>query len=158
MFLGQLPKRVVVAMVDGDAFSGTLVKNPYNFKTFGMTYMQLFADGEPIRSRALKPNTAARSYIHCYETLYNGLNKLDGEKGSIIKRVDWDKGYAITVFDLTPDMDAEDRYSLIKHGNLRLEVEFADALAETITILIYAEFDNIIEIAADRRVLFDYSA
>ena len=156
IFLGQLPKRVVIAMVDGDAASGAYEKNPYNFKHYNINYMQLLADGEPVRAQPLQPNISNGDFLHCYETLYCGLNRLDGEKGSIIKRVDWDKGYSLVAFDLTPDMDAEDHYALIKHGNLRLDVEFAQPLTDTISILVYAEFDNVLEVTADRHVQFDY--
>ena len=156
LFLGQLPKRVVVAMVDSDAFAGVQNKNPYNFKHNNVSHIQLYTDGEPVRSRPLRPVIGSRNYLHCYETLYRGLNRMDGEKSSIIKRVDWDKGYSLFAFDLTPDMDAEDHYALIKHGNLRLELEFAAALADPVSILIYAEFDNIVEITADRHIQIDY--
>ena len=156
IFQGQLPKRVVVGMVDGDAFSGVYNKNPYNFKHFNVNYMQMYTNGEPVHMRPLKPDIASQSYIDCYETLYRGLNKLDGERSSIIKRVDWDKGYSLFAFDLTPDMDADDHYGLIKHGNLRLEIEFAQALPATITVIVYAEFDNIVEISRDRHIGFDH--
>ena len=156
IFQGQLPKRVVIGMVDGDAFAGVYNKNPYNFKHFNVNYMQMYANGEPVQLRPLKPNIESHNYINCYETLYRGLNKLDGERSSIIKRVDWDKGYSLFAFDLTPDMDADDHYGLIKHGNLRLEIEFAEALAATIVVIVYAEFDNIVEITSDRHVSFDH--
>ena len=32
MFLGQLPKRLVIACVDSDALNGTIGKNPFDFK------------------------------------------------------------------------------------------------------------------------------
>jgi hypothetical protein len=35
---------------------------------------------------------------------------------------------------------------------------FAEALAGTINVVLYAEFDNVIEIDRNRQVLFDYSA
>jgi hypothetical protein len=38
-----------------------------------------------------------------------------------------------------------------------MEIHFAEALAGTINVL-YAEFDNVIEINRNRQVLFDYSA
>ena len=53
-------------------------------------------------------------------------------------------------------MDSDDHYALIKHGNLRHDIEFANALAESINILVYAEIDNVIEITADRHIAFDY--
>jgi hypothetical protein len=77
-------------------------------------------------------------------------------RGTIIKRDDWSRGYALYAFDLTPDMDSEDHYALIKQGNMRLEVEFASPLPTSINILVYAEFDSVIEITADRNIQFDY--
>ena len=53
-------------------------------------------------------------------------------------------------------MDTDDHYALIKHGNLRLDIEFAEPLDDTIAILVYAEFDNVIEITEDRHIAFDY--
>jgi hypothetical protein len=44
------------------------------------------------------------------------------------------------------------------YGNLRVEIHFAEALAGTINVVLYAEFDNVIEIDRNRQVLFDYSA
>ena len=157
LFLGQLPKRVVVAMVDSAAAAGAYNRNPYNFKTFNINHIQLYTDGEPVHAQPLTPDLAKNSYLQCYESLYRGLNRLDGEKSNIIKRVDWDKGYALFAFDLTPDMDAEDHYSLIKHGNLRLEINFSTDLPNPIDVLMYAEFDNIIEITNERNVQHDYT-
>jgi hypothetical protein len=39
-------------------------------------------------------------------------------------------------------------FQLIKQGNLRVEIHFAEALVETINVVLYAEFDNVIEIIA----------
>jgi hypothetical protein len=47
---------------------------------------------------------------------------------------------------------------LIKEGNLRVEIHFTEALTTTINVIVYAEFDNVIEIDRNRHVLFDYSA
>jgi hypothetical protein len=46
----------------------------------------------------------------------------------------------------------------LKQGNLRVEIHFAEALTATTNVIMYAEFDNVIEIDRDRQVLFDYSA
>ena len=49
-------------------------------------------------------------------------------------------------------------FQLIKQDNLRVEIHFAEALTATINVIMYAEFDNVIEIDRNRQVLFDYSA
>ena len=157
IFLGQLPKRVVIAMVDSEAFAGAMHLNPYHFQHMHVNFMQMYTDGEPVRSKPLQPNIADNDYLQCYESLYRGFDKVDGNKSSIIKREDWDKGYALFAFDLTPDYDDDDHYPIIKHGNLRLEINFTQALPKAINILVYAEFDNIIEFTAERNIQRDYT-
>ena len=61
-------------------------------------------------------------------------------------------------FDLTTDMSEVGVFQLIKQGNLRVEIHFADVLTATINVIMYAKFDNVIEIDRNRQVLFDYSA
>jgi hypothetical protein len=39
-----------------------------------------------------------------------------------------------------------------------VEIHFAEAVAGTINVVLYAEFDNVIEIGKNRQVLFDYIA
>lgn len=46
---------------------------------------------------------------------------------------------------------------LIKQGNLRVELHFGQALANTVNLIIYAEFQNVIDIDANRNVLYDYT-
>ena len=156
IFLGQLPKRVVIAMVDADAAAGLRTKNPFNFQHYNMNRIQLYADGTPVRSQELRPKIADGDYMETFETLTWDVDKEGGET-SLIKLHEWDKGYALVAFDLTPDMNGDDHYSLIKHGNLRLEVEFGEALPRSINILVYAEFENVLETTADHNILYDYT-
>ena len=157
IFLGQLPKRVVVGLVGTEAYAGSVAKNPFNFSHANVNYMQLYTDGEPVLAKPLRPNFTDGDYLHCYNTLYRGFDKVDGAKSTIIKREEYDKGYALFAFDLTPDYDDGDHFPLIKHGNLRLEITFAQALANPINVIIYAEFDNMVEITGSRHVQMDYT-
>jgi hypothetical protein len=43
---------------------------------------------------------------------------------------------------------------LIKQGNFRLEIHFAEPRPSTINVVLYAEFDNVIEIDRNRQVFF----
>ena len=156
--MGQLPKRFVVGMVHNEGFAGAVGRNPYNFEHFNVSYMQLYTDGEPVLSKPLKLNVGEEKYLDAFKTLYNSFDKLNGEKSSIIKREDWSRGYSLFSFELTPDYDDEDHYPLIRHGNLRLEMNFGTTLAHTINIIVYAEFDNIIEINNNRNIQFDYTS
>jgi hypothetical protein len=80
------------------------------------------------------------------------------DEGNTIFREEYAKEDTLFGFDLTPDMSEVGTYHLIKQGNLHVEILFAEALTGTINIVLYAEFDNVIEISRNRQVLFIYSA
>lgn len=41
-------------------------------------------------------------------------------------------------------------------GNLRLEVPFAAALPQTANVVVYGEFETVLEINRNRNVVYDY--
>jgi len=59
-------------------------------------------------------------------------------------------------YDLTADLAEDDHFNLVKHGKVRLALKFSAALEQTVTVIAYAEFDNVIEIDRDRNLLLDF--
>jgi hypothetical protein len=53
---------------------------------------------------------------------------------------------------LSWDMSDVGAFQLIKQGNLRVEIHFTETLTATINVIMYAEFDNVIEIDRNRRI------
>lgn len=81
------------------------------------------------------------------------------DAGNDISYLEYPNGYCLTVFDLTADMSCRDQHwNIIKSGTLRFEVRFDVALEETVSAIIYSEFDNLIEIGENRTVSLDYSS
>ena len=126
-----------------------------------MNYLTVHLDGEQIPYTPLKPNYTApggENYIRAYHTLFSGTDKTYQDDGNTITREDYKGGYTLYAFDLSPDLSIGGHLNLVKHGNLRLDVHFANALDQTINVIIYAEFNNILEIDQSRNVIFDYSS
>jgi len=91
-----------------------------------------------------------------YDSLFAGTGKLcKDEDVKFISREDYAGGYAMYTFDLTADLGEDDHFSLVRQGNVRLAFKFAAGLATTVTVIAYAEFENIIEVDRDRNVIFD---
>ena len=158
VFLGQLPKRIVIGCVGNDAFNGSYAKNPYHFQHFDINFLALYVDGHQIPAKPLQPDFARGRYMRAYTSLFAGTGQLYQDEGNNITREEYAQGYTLFAFDLTPDLNEGDHFNVVKQGNLRLEIHFGAALADTINVVVYAEFENVIEIDRSRNIIFDYTA
>lgn len=161
IFLGQLPKRCIIGFVTNKAFNGDYKCNPFNFENFKINYLSLCVNGQQIPSKPLQPSFSGRkSYIQMYNTLFSGTGIHFSNSGNEIDRDSYPNGFCLSAFDLTPDLAANSvlHCNLTRHGSLRIEVGFDNALTETVNCVIYAEFDNIIEIDKNRNVIVDYGS
>ena len=157
LFSGQLPTRMVIGLVDNRAFNGDRERNPFNFLHCGLSEIGLYLDGQQQHAvRPIQPNFADRQYIRAYNTMFSGTGKLNADEGLYIDRSDYSGGYALYAFDLTADLGEDDHFSLVREGSVRLALKFAAALANTVTVIAYAEFENVIEIDRNRNVVFDF--
>ena len=118
-------------------------------------------DGESVPTKPLQPNydtNGGQQYITAYNTLFSGTGKMYKDEGIDISREDYPLGYCLYAVDLTPDISAgEDHFNLIRQGSVSVKAQFASPLQETTNLVVYAEFQNIIEIDQQRNVLYDYS-
>ena len=158
LFLGQLPKRLVIGFVENDAFNGNQAKNPFHFQHFDLEFLALYADGKQIPSKPLQPKFGEGQYMRSYTSLFTATGLMGENQGNGISRDEYANGYTLFAFDLTPDSDDSGHFHVVKTGNLRLELHFSTQLARAINVIVYAEFDNVIEIDKARNVLFNYSA
>lgn len=159
VYLGQLPKRVVMGFVSNKAFNGDKKHNPFNFQHFNVNFLSLYIDGQQVPTRALQPDFTTNSlYGQCYQTLFSGSGIHYSNGGNAISRDMYPNGFCLFAFDLTPDLSANSyHWNLVRRGSLRIEVRFSTALTEAINCIVYGEFDNVIEVDKYRNVIVDYN-
>jgi hypothetical protein len=159
IFQGALPIRIVIGMVDADAFNGTYAKNPFNFKNYNITTMGLTVNGESLPGKPLQLRfDGGRDYISAFQTLYAGTHKRLENQGDGIDRDEYASGYTLFVFDLTPDLCFGDHAQPIRNGNVSIECQFGGALENAINIVVLGKFKSLIEIDANRNVLCDFNS
>ena len=158
IFMGQIPSRVIVGFVDHDAYNGNHKKNPFNFKNYKITKISLQLDAQDQPVKPIYCNFTDGSFAEAYMSLFTGTGKAFKDLDVDVTREDYAKGYALFCFDLTPDLGESDHYSLVKTGSVRLGVTFAEDLPNTVNVIVYAEFQNVLEIDRNRNVFYDFSA
>ena len=93
-----------------------------------------------------------------YFNMFTGKRKAFKDEDIDVSREDYVGGCTLFCFNFTPDLGQSDYYSLSKRGTVRLEITFAEALAQTINVIVYVEFQNVLEIDRNRNVFFDFTA
>ena len=157
VFLGQIPKRIVIGLVDNTAYNGVFNRNPFNFQNFNVSQIGVFVNGESKPMKALQLNFAQSQYLKGYLSLFLGTGNLYHDKGLQIQRQDYPQGYTLYAFDFSPDLSHGPHVSPIKQGNLRIGIQFAQPLAATVNAVLYGEFDSIIQIDSNRSVTYNWS-
>ena len=124
-FLGEMPKRNAICMMDTDSYNGNYKNIPFNFQHYKLTQMGISA-------KPLKLNFDDKLFVTAYKTLFSGNGKLHGNIGSIIKRENYSEGYSIIIADLTP-FETGDNFDLKAEGTLSIDLAFKSALTATTT-------------------------
>ena len=159
LFTGQLPVRMMVGMVDNDAFNGSYTKNPFNFKHYDIAQLKLFLDGTQQHIKPVETDFTADSphFIRAYLSLFQGTGKFGKDEGLDIARHEYPQGYTLFAFDLTPDQSERDHLNLQKEGTVRLEARFKTPLPATINVIVYCKFKNLLYIDRHKNVIYDFT-
>uniref|UniRef100_T1IHQ6 Uncharacterized protein n=1 Tax=Strigamia maritima TaxID=126957 RepID=T1IHQ6_STRMM len=140
-YLGQYPSLLVFGLVDNAAFNGTYGTNPFNFQSLDLSYVALHLDD-------FKNGFVAREFC----SLYQALNRDNQDLGIAISYTDYVLGgCCLFAFDLTADGSAtQSHFNLIKQGTLRIDLKFREPLPSTTSLVVYAQFQSLVEIDAQK--------
>ena len=154
---GAIPSRILFGMIESEAYNGSNKKNPFNFQHFNLSTVQFQLDGNDIPYKPFKLKFKDNNINEAYFSHFLGVNKNISDIGSSIDINDFQKGYAIFAYDLTADLCNDDHFNLIKTGSLRMQLNFEEELTTNIIVIVYLEYQNLIEINKNRQVIFDYN-
>ena len=144
LFQGDVPNRLVIGCVSSRAFNGAYNKSPFRFYHYHCNYVNFMVDGQSVPSRPLQPDYENNTYLEAYQTLFP-----DGDDVSLnISRTEYPDGYCVYVINTQEDPDT----STLKKGHTRLEMKFAHALPESVTLVLYATFPSLLQIDQARNV------
>ena len=127
-------------MVSTTAYIGDYNKSLFNFQTYDCNFIALYVDGQSLAAHPLQPNYSTGTYVDCYNTL------TAYRKDIIIERREYMEGYCLYILCLDP------YYSFNTKSKVqsRLELKFTKALPESVTLIMYATFPEVLCIDQSR--------
>ena len=158
---GQLPKRAFVAFVDHNAFNGSESLNPFNYKNYDLNYLAFYLNGIQYPEKAFTPDFDKGLYIREYLSLFEATNQDNIDSCITLTRENFVRGNNIFAVNFAPDLTsgccASGHVNQIKFGSLRLQVRFKKPLDKAITVLVYLDYDSIIEINQERNPIYEFN-
>lgn len=151
---GVIPRKIVVGLVSSRAFTGIKSANPFNFHHFNIQNLVLRVNNKAMPFENIEMDFENDNVGQGYFVLLHGTNRLYRNKDADLTLADFKNGNTIFAFDLTPDM-SNSHFNLLKEGTVSLEIRLGQPCTESITIVVYSEYDNVISIDKDRNVFID---
>lgn len=153
-FNGVLPRRIYVAFVESEAFIGDFSKNPFNFQHFNLRQIVCYYDGTQYPLRPYQPDFKNQKFVREYFGLFEAANQSETHCTIDIGRSEYANGYTIFGFNFAPDLNEgpgiAGHVSPIKFGSLRIELRFEKPLPNPINVLVFSEYDSLVEINGQR--------
>jgi hypothetical protein len=156
LFPGNRPSKIVFGIVASDAFNGDYTRNPFKFHHYYLSDIKLIVDGQSVPGRPQKldfDETRGSNFIQAYLNMYEAQGKAGKDYGGGITPEMFSHGHALFVYNLDPSVDVNNYVSLKMQSNVRLELNFAKPLQETVTVLIVSEHKTYFMVDLARNVL-----
>ena len=155
-FNGEIPKVVYVMFVGEDAYNGSYIKSPFNFKHYDLSEASITVDGLPFPTRGLHLDFDNDLYTEAHNALLDTIKRHEGNPDPVIDRKMFKEGYTILAFDLSSVLGSEDIFFTPKRkGHLRINLRFNKKTPENINVLVVAKFPDLVQIDASRNCLKD---
>ena len=158
-FQSRLPNRLVVGIVSSAAFNGSAATYPFSFKKYNLKSIKQVVRGETYPYEALEMvHTNDSQDMRGYRQFLQATGALCKSRGNMVRAADWGHGKNCTLFVFenaangcldTPVLNPK------LTGELRLVLDFGAAQGMNVTVIVYGEFENVMEINSNKTVQYD---
>lgn len=157
LLTGQIPDRVIIALVNSQNLHGTQTTNPFVFTDNNLTYINVSVDGDQVSGRPLDLSFSEKTpkYMRAYYNIFDGLGYTDCDVGLDLDPNEFRNGKQLYVFQLRP---LTETFTAPKYGNVKIELKWNPGTDHPLTVLCYAEYQAVLYIDNTKSIYYkDYS-
>jgi len=146
----QEAKIVIVGLVSHTAKNGSYLHSPFKFENYDVSSVNLTVNGHNVLNTPLQLNFEKDIYARAYHNLMSVCDKSFMNEGNNISLEEFKESVCLFAFDNTPDQCHGEGIHLIRQSTTTLDLTFRKPTEETISVLVYTETDDLIEIDKTR--------
>ncbi len=154
VFLGKCPGKVIVTFLSDLRKTGSYTKSPYKLHHYYASSLGFLLGGKNIMTRPYKLDYRNKLYLSAYNDFMHACGAPYVNAANGITRQHFYDGFTLYGFTFDPFLPDQEYLSLVRKGDLELEVTFAEPLPEPVACLIYSESPAIFEINDQKEVIY----
>ena len=158
-FQNRTPNLLVVGMVEAAAFNGDVTKNPFAFQTFNLRSIKQLVKGEEYPYETLElSHDSDQLDMRGYHRFLEATSCLRKGKGNMVTRREWGRGRAFTLFAFDNAANGRLHSPVLNpklSGELKLMLHFGDDPGVNVAIIVYGEFENLLEVDGNKAVIYN---
>jgi hypothetical protein len=148
---GKLPRSFILCFVKDKCFDGNKANNPFLFANNTLNYLNVYINGEPIVNKPLTPDFSTENYANEYAWFLDNIGiGTTGANG--ITKEEFKSNSCFFPFDLSPDLCNSLYLHGWEEGSVDIDIGFKTPCTENLYCLMYASYDEVIEIDKNRSV------
>ena len=155
LFTDQLPRRVIIVLVDQEAYTGSKKKSPFTFGHNNVREISLVSGG--LQWPAVSYNmdwTNNTGTMRCYNDFMEGVGLANSIESNGISPTLFKNGRCFYTFMLTSDLENSGAFELIKAGTTSVVIRFNKAVESPgLTLIAYGEMDSLLMVDKNRKLL-----
>ena len=160
IFTGQLPRRVLVGFVEASAYRGDWGKYALSFNHANICHLSFNIDGRSYPRQPYMPDFSKKLYMREYYSFIQSFNQDTSNPVSTFPYDSYILGKTFFCYNFAPDLGDGCGFggclNLIKRGTFGMHVRFETAPKVPYIAIVFAEFDNLIQIDKNLQVTTDY--
>lgn len=158
VFSAAIPRRLTIALVESDAFNGNAKKSPFNFKPFTIRELTVQAGGQLYPTVPYNFDFDNNFFARGFLDMYEALGFANTDRTCNISWKQFASGWTIFLVPLTATLDDSCGFELLRSGTTSVHAKFIDPVpAGGVEMIVMGEFDQMVIIDYNRRVLLDSS-
>ena len=158
-FQNRLPNMVIMGLVTSTAFNGAVTENPFSFRQFQLVSVKQVVRGEtyPYEPLVIMRNNGSKD-MRGYRQFLQATGSLCKSRGNMVQADNWGNGKNCTLFVFKNAANGCLNSPVLNpklSGELRLVLAFGGDQGANVTVIVYGEFENLLEINPVKAVQYD---
>lgn len=154
---GPKPCLIALGFVENSAYTGDRMKNPFEFKPFGLSSFNFIINGVSRPSNPYKISTSAdvKTYNHLFSKLYEAMSYHNSDKATLVNSTNFMTSHFLILEDLA-FIPLSDLNETLEECTIGVNGTFSSPLTAPVTCIMYMLLPSRFEISANRSVSLVY--